>query len=102
MAGDYAKLHAEIDSRFDALIVGSYFHCVKANIVSFGAAGNRAARIIGDVKLARQSVKVAVLEDLMMNRTSAGHHIDEFVGVKSSGCSGSDVPDVVGARALGG
>ena len=102
MAGDAAELHPEVNARLDALIISPDFDRVEADVIRVGAGGNCTAGVVGNIEFARQSVEVAILKDVVMDRAGVGHHVDEFAGIEAAGGGGGDVADVVGAGALGG
>ena len=73
-------------------------HRFHANVVGVFHRSDEPAAVVGDVKLARQIVKRAVIDDDLPERLHQRHHVNQFHRVESGGGIGRQVADIVRSR----
>ena len=101
VAGDAAERHAEINA-FRHRCARRHFHRGEADIVGVFEHRHRAAAIERDVEFARQAVKLAVIEDVVMQLARQRPRIDQLLRIDAGGRAAGDVADIVGAGAARG
>src|SRR5688500_13516671 len=90
MTRDSTELHAKIHSRLDARRRSrttererTFRHADRdeTDIVRVRRDGDAAAIVESDIELSRQSVEVALIENVVMQRLREGSHIDQFIRI---------------------
>ena len=72
-------------------------HGDEADVIGVGGDGEAAATVERDVEFAGETVEVAVVDDVVMQRLGVGADVEQFVGGEAAIGRGGDVADVVGA-----
>ena len=101
VSGDAAELHPEVDAGVEVALGFGEPDSVEGDVVGVGTDRDRAAGVEGDIELARETVEVAVVHNVVVHRLGEGEDVDEFVWIESSGGRGGDVAHVIGSGATG-
>ena len=75
-------------------------HRLKADVVGVLERGDRAAAVEGDVEFARQAIKRAIVENVMMPFAGERTRVEQLLRVNARRRGPSDVADIVGAGAF--
>ena len=106
MAGDAAEREAIPDARRDRLSLegGSFIDLdgLEADIVGVLQRRDRAGAVKGDIELARQPVKRAVVQDVMVPGAGMRARVQQLQRIDAGRRRARDIADVVGAGAFGG
>ena len=99
--GDAAQREAIPDARCHC---GAFknLYGLKADVVGVFQRGNDTATIKGHVELARQAIKRAIIEDMVMPCPRVGAGVDQLDRINACGCRSCDIADVVRARSARG
>ena len=98
--GQAAEQHTEIDATADRL---SRRHPDrgKADISGVFERAGPSAAIEGDIELSRQAIELAVVQNMVVERSGQRPRIDQFLRVNTGKGAAGQVADIVGAGTAG-
>src|SRR4051794_38448881 len=106
MTGDAGKFDTKVNSWLVGAIARRSARCCRdrkiSDVIGIGNHANAAAPIKSDVEFARQAIKVAVINNVVMQRLRERTGVNQFRRVNASSRGSRDVANVVHARTAGG
>src|SRR5207302_10000230 len=97
--GRAAQFYAKINPRFDRAALDRDFHGLDPDVVGVFHGPDQPAAVKGDVELAGQIVKMAVVDDPLGQLMAERGRVNQLVRVNAGSRAGGEVADVVRARA---